>query len=56
VRSRDRAGVPTEWNVHYEEVIKGSIALYEAAIIDGLVTDEDVAGFLALAERWYASR
>lgn len=50
------------WTLHQaalgnmEEVIKGSIALYEAAMVDGLVTDEDVTGFLALAERWYASR
>ena len=38
-----------------QEVIKGSIALYEAAMVDGFVTDEDVMGCLALTERWYAS-
>ncbi len=50
------------WTLHQaalgkmEEAIKGSIAICEAAMVDGLVTDEDVAGFLTLAERWYASR
>ena len=32
-----------------QEVIKGSVALCEAAMFGGLVTDKGVTGFLALA-------
>ena len=39
-----------------KEAIEGTTALYEAAMVDGLATDEDVVEFLAIAGRWYASR
>jgi hypothetical protein len=38
-----------------EDAIYGSIALYEAAMVDGLTTEESFAAFLTLARRWYSS-